>query len=135
VWREKTAVVGGPTVDSYRVAMRLQYRARGGHINIEVRAANNDLLRPWQAYAHHWLTGGYAFYASCADGFAAGEVKGTPEASVGLFLDDNWISMDPESAAEKGVRQLSLSFTCNRGAPSSRELPSMGFVLGKNRGT
>jgi len=40
------------SVRSYQVSMRLDYSARGGHIDVTVKAGDH-LLKPWQAYASY----------------------------------------------------------------------------------
>lgn len=105
------------TIRNYRVSMRFDYSARGGHININARSGDRN-LSPWQAYADYWLTGGYALYAHCATGFDIGSFKGTPEAKP--WLIDNEIAMDPESAAEEHIRWITLDYTCRRKPKASK---------------
>jgi len=100
-----------PSIDHYRVSMRIDYAARGGHISVEARSGRRG-LKPWQAYASYWLTGGYAFYANCAKGFEVTKFTGTPEAKP--WAIDNQIAMDPESAAEKHVTNIRLDYSCRR---------------------
>ena len=108
------------SIRSYRVSMRLDYRARGGSIVINAQSGNR-LLSPWQAYASYWLTGGYVLYAYCADGFDLTHFAGTPEAKP--WLIDNYITMDPEGAAQKHVTQLRLDYTCRREPNQRSEKP------------
>jgi hypothetical protein len=98
-----------PAIRSYRVAIRIDYL--GDHIAISARTGNH-ILTPWQAYANYQLTGGFGFYAYCADGFDLTHFAGTPETKP--WLIDNYIAMDPETAAQKHVTHLRLDYTCRR---------------------
>ncbi len=104
-----------PSVRSYRISMRIHYRARGGHIIVATQSGTAQLT-PWQAYARYWLTGGYVFYAYCADEFNLTTFSGTHAAKP--WLMDNEIAMDPESAAMKHITYLRLDYTCRR-APTN----------------
>ncbi len=108
-----------PSVRSYRVSMRIDYL--GDRITITARSGDR-ILTPWQAYASYMLTGGYVFYANCADGFALTHFTGTPETKP--WLDDNKIDMDPETAAEKHITHLRLDYTCRREPRSNNEASS-----------
>ncbi|MFC6645200.1 hypothetical protein ACFQBQ_06275 [Granulicella cerasi] len=95
-------------IRSYVVSMRFHYGAdEPVHAQIE---SHGRKLTPWQAYASYMLTGGFAFYAYCADGFHATSFEGTPEAKP--WDIDGYIAMDPEAAAEKHVTHISLRYTC-----------------------
>ncbi len=107
------------SIRSYRVAMQINYQARGGHIVVTAESGARALT-PWQAYASYWLTGGYVFYANCADDFDLTHFAGTPETKP--WLIDNYIAMDPESAAQKHVTHLRLDYTCRRDA--KQKVPS-----------
>jgi hypothetical protein len=100
--------------------MRINYQARGGHIVVTAES-DGRILTPWQAYASYWLTGGYVFYAYCADGFDLTHFVGTPETKP--WLVDNYIAMDPEGAAQKHVTRLRLDYTCRREPAQSKEAP------------
>ena len=110
-----------PAVRSYRVSMQIDYQARGGHIVVTAQSGGRTLT-PWQAYASYWFTGGYVFYALCADGFDLTHFTGTPETKP--WLDDNKIDMDPETAAMKHVTQLHLDYTCRRELKPNNQVPS-----------
>lgn len=99
------------SIRKYRVRMRMDYSARGGKIEVMVRSGDKSLT-PWQAYASYWLTGGYVFYGNCAENFAMSHVRGTPEANPRMV--DNQASLDPESAAAKHIRWVTLEFTCRK---------------------
>jgi hypothetical protein len=98
-------------VRSYQVTMHLDYAARGGHIDVQVRSGRRA-LQPWQAYASYWLTGGYVFYGNCADNFNLSSLNATSQAHPSQT--DNQAEMDPESAAAAGVKQLNMSFSCRK---------------------
>jgi hypothetical protein len=99
------------SVRSYRVRTKLDYTARGGHIFI-IAQSGKRLLSPWQTYASYWLTGGYAFYGYCAEGFDMTQLRGTPEAKP--WMVDNYAAMDPEGAVEKHIRWVTMEFTCRK---------------------
>ena len=109
------------SIRSYRVAMRINYQARGGHIVVTAESGGKTLT-PWQAYASYWLTGSFGFYAQCADGFDLASFSGTPETKP--WLIENQIAMDPETAATKHVTQLRLDYTCRRESKTSSQSPS-----------
>jgi len=99
------------SVRTYRVQMKLDYSARGGHIFVSAHSGNRKLA-PWQAYASYWLTGGYAFYGYCAKGYDMSRLRGTPEAKP--WVVDNYAAMDPESAAANHIRWIRMQFTCRK---------------------
>jgi hypothetical protein len=103
-------------IREYRVDMILNYK-RGDHpIIFRVTNAGKE-LRPWQAYASYFLTGGSVLYGNCGEGFVVDKVFGTPEANPGHFdqeSPDDMATFDPESAAAAGKWHLQLSYTCVR---------------------
>jgi hypothetical protein len=106
-----------PNVRAYSVRMDIDYR-RGDHpVIFRVRTRERE-LRPWQAYASYWLTGGFVLYGLCGYGFVVDKVFGTPEArpfnSVDPRTPEDMASFDPETAASKGIRNLHLGYTCIR---------------------
>lgn len=76
-------------VRRYHVAMLVDYKGPGD-VRAMIRSGNRTLV-PWQAYANYWLTGEFAFYAHCAEGFALSGMRGTPEAKP--WVIDNEISI------------------------------------------
>lgn len=104
---------GGPAseLDRYHVAMRIDYRPDGGHVLMSAYARGRS-LRPWQRYASYYVTGLFGFYAYCGDGFTLEKLKGNPEAHPWIL--DGYAAFDPESAAQKGVRILHISYICKR---------------------
>jgi hypothetical protein len=64
-----------------------------------VRSAGRE-LRPWQAYASYWLTGGFVLYGHCGESFVIDKVFGTPKANPGHFDDpltpNDMAAFDPE---------------------------------------
>jgi len=108
-----------PSIHNYRVSTRIDYL--GDHIAITARSGDR-LLTPWQAYASYMLTGGFVFYAYCADDFDLRHFTGTPETKP--WLVDNYIAMDPETAATKHVTRLRLDYTCRREPKRSSQPPS-----------
>jgi hypothetical protein len=104
-------------IRAYRVDMHLNY-APGDHpILFHISSAGKE-LRPWQAYASYFLTGGFVLYGSCGKGFVVDRVFGTPQANPSHFEDsrtpEDRATFDPESAAAAGVTDLHLSYTCLR---------------------
>jgi hypothetical protein len=100
-------------VRSYRVSMWFDYMAPQGPVHATVMSGQQR-LGPWQAYASYWLTGGFVFYAHCADDFTMSRLSGTRAAKPDATVMENWAELDPETAADKGVRRIRLSFTCRR---------------------
>jgi hypothetical protein len=94
----------------YRVAMSIHYRGDGG-VTARVTSAGRE-LRPWQAYASYMLTGGYVFYGYCAKGYRMTRMQGPPVAKPDQI--DEAAALDPETAAEHGVWNLYLHYTCSR---------------------
>jgi len=75
-------------------------------------------LRPWQAYASYWLTGGFVLYGQCGKGFVVDKVFGTAEANPSHFTESrdsgDMATFNPESAAVSGKKHLRLGYTCIR---------------------
>jgi len=103
-------------VQAYKVTMHVVYGDENQPIVFDVRSDGRE-LQPWQAYASYWLTGDLALYGKCAEGFAVGDVSGTPEADPGHFWPGEEVDMatfEPEAAAQRGNSVLDLSYTCIR---------------------
>jgi hypothetical protein len=104
-------------IREYRVDMHVDYRPGDHPIVFRVSQAGNA-LRPWQAYASYWLTGGFVLYGRCGAGFVVDKVFGTPQANPAHFDDarssEDMAMFDPESAAASGKKDLDLGFTCVR---------------------
>ena len=101
-------------IHGYRVEMHLN----GSHpIQFRVSQAGKA-LRPWQAYASYFLTGGFLLYGSCADGFVVDKVFGTPEANPAHFEEvrspTDMAMFDLDRAAGLGKNDPDLGFTCVR---------------------
>lgn len=105
------------SIHAYSVEMDVDYRPGDHPIAFHVRSAGRE-LRPWQAYASYWVTGGLVLYGLCGEGFVVDEVYGTPSAHPNHFDDprdpNDMASFDPESAAEAGTTNLHLGYTCIR---------------------
>jgi hypothetical protein len=104
-------------IRTYHVDMHVNYGAGDHPIVFRVTSAGKE-LRPWQAYASYWVTGGFVLYGHCGDGFVVDKVFGAPEAHPGHFDDPRTSSemamFDPESAAAAGKKDLQLGYTCVR---------------------
>ncbi len=104
-------------IRTYRVDMHIDYEP-GDHPVIFRVSSSGKELRPWQAYASYRLTGGFVFYGYCGEGFVVDKVFGTPQASPSHFDEprtpDDAAAFDPENAAQSGVKDLHLGFTCVR---------------------
>ena len=104
-------------ISAYTVDMRINYTPGDHPIVFRVRSGRRE-LRPWQAYAHYMLTGGFVLYGFCGEGFVIDTVFGTPQANPSHFGDpgssDDMAAFDPESAAQSGKRDLRLGYTCVR---------------------
>jgi len=101
-------------IREYRVEMHVN----GSHpIHVGVSQAGKA-LRPWQAYASYFLTGGFLLYGSCADGFDVDKVFGTPEANPAHFEEARGATdmavFDLDRAAGLGRNDQDLGFTCVR---------------------
>lgn len=104
-------------IREYRVEMHVNYRPGDHPILFRVSHAGNA-LRPWQAYASYFLTGGFVLYGMCGEGFVVDKVFGTPQANPAHFdlarSSGDRAMFDPESAAAAGKKDLDLGFTCVR---------------------
>ena len=106
-----------PNVRQYEVQMLLDYES-GDHPPVFRIASGGKALKPWQAYASYYLTGGFVLYGECAKGFVVDKVSGTPEASPSHFTEardpSDMAAFDPEGAAAAGKKDLRLGYTCVR---------------------
>jgi len=104
-------------VHSYTVDMQVNYRPGDHPVVFHVQSAGKE-LRPWQAYASYSLTGGFVLYGFCGDGFVVDKVSGTPAARPSHFDDPrtpaDMAAYDPESAAQAGVWDMHLKYSCIR---------------------
>jgi len=103
-------------VRAYRVDMHVNYEPGDHPILFRVTSAGKE-LRPWQAYASYFLTGGFVLYGFCGKGFVVDKVFGTPEAHPDHFDPEGPTDMamfDPETAAAAGKKKLELGYTCVR---------------------
>ncbi len=104
------------SIRGYRVDMYVNYRP-GDHPIIFRASSAGRTLRPWQAYASYFLTGGFVLYGHCGEGFVVDKVFGTPEANPSHFeprTSGDMAAFDPESAAAAGKKDLHLGYTCVR---------------------
>lgn len=104
-------------IRTYRVDMYLNYGTEDHPIIFSVSSAGKE-LKPWQAYANYWLTGGFVLYGLCGNGFVVDKVFGPPQTNPSHFTragDSGDRAMyDPENAAAKGLTRLHLAYTCMR---------------------
>lgn len=104
-------------IQEYRVEMHVDYGPGDHPIAFSVSSAGKE-LRPWQAYANYWLTGGFVLYGLCAKGFVVDKVFGTPQADPSHFDEprtpDDKAMFDPEGAVAAGIKDLHLGYTCVR---------------------
>lgn len=105
------------SITSYRVMMHVDYVTGDHPILFRVSSGGRE-LHPWQAYASYLLTGSNILYGYCAEGFAVGEVFGTPQAQPSHFAApgefDDAAAYSPETAAESGHPHMDLGYTCSR---------------------
>jgi hypothetical protein len=99
----------------------------GDHpVQFRVTSAGKE-LHPWQAYARYYFTGGQVLYGYCSNGFVTDKVFGTPQANPSHFEEprtpDDSALFDPYGAAESGVKDLHLSYTCIRNKSATRNQP------------
>ena len=75
-------------------------------------------LRPWQAYASYWLTGGFVLYGKCGVGFVVDKVFGPSQANPGHFEEarssNDMATFDLDRAAVNGKTVVDLGYTCVR---------------------
>jgi hypothetical protein len=104
-------------VRTYRVDMHVDYRPGDHPVVFHVRSGGRE-LRPEQAYASYVLTGGFVLYGLCGSGFAIEKVYGTAAARPSHFLEagepGDMAMFDPETAAQKGITDLHLGYSCVR---------------------
>ncbi len=102
-------------VSDYRVDMYVNYEPGDHPIVVRVTNAGKE-LKPWHAYASHFLTGGFVLYGYCGEGFVVDKVFGTPQANPSHFAgprtSDDRATFDAEGAA--GIKHLTLTYTCVR---------------------
>ncbi|MGA2851242.1 MAG: hypothetical protein ABSE46_19745 [Terracidiphilus sp.] len=105
------------SIRAFRVDMHFDYEPGDHPIVFRVTSAGKE-LRPWQAYASYWLTGGFVLYGECAKGFVVDRVIGPPQANPSHFDErrttSDMAAFDPESAAASGHKILDLAYTCVR---------------------
>ena len=97
--------------------MHVNYRPGDHPIKFHVWNASGE-LRPWQAYASYWLTGGSVLYGLCGKGFVVNTVSG-PREAIPMHFDAPRTRMDmaefnPDDAADSGKWDLDLGYTCIR---------------------
>jgi len=98
-------------VRRYRVDMYVDFAAGDHPIRFRVTSAGKE-LRPWQAYARYALTGGFALWGHCGEGFAAAKAFGTPQAHPAH--SDGLAAFDPVNAAKQGRINMHLGYICVR---------------------
>ena len=106
------------SIRSYRVELTIDYEQADNPIFFRVTSGGKE-LKPWQAYASYFLTGGFVLYGYCAKRFAVDQVFGDSEASPDHFEGrgepGDAAMFDPEGAAGKVKKKLQLGYTCMRG--------------------
>jgi hypothetical protein len=105
------------SIRSYRVEMTIDYEQADHPIFFRVTSGGKE-LKPWQAYASYFLTGGFVLYGYCAKRFAVDRVFGDSEAAPDHFEGQgepgDAAMFDPESAAGTAKKKLQLGYTCMR---------------------
>lgn len=105
------------SIGRFRVEMTIDYEQADRPIFFRVTSEGKE-LRPWQAYASYWLTGGYVLYGQCAKGFFVDEVFGDSEASPQHFDErgnpNDMAMFDPDDAPGAVKKKLHLGYTCTR---------------------
>jgi hypothetical protein len=105
------------SISSYRVEMTIDYEQADSPIFFRVTNGGRE-LKPWQAYASYFLTGGFVLYGYCAKRFAVDRVFGDSEASP-QHLEERGdpadaAMFDPEGATGAVKKKLRLGYTCMR---------------------
>jgi hypothetical protein len=105
------------SIRNYRVEMTIDYTQADRPIFFRVTSKGKE-LRPWQAYASYFLTGGYVLYGNCAKGFMVNRVFGDSEATPQHFNErgnpDDSAMFDPYDRDGVVNKKLLLGYTCMR---------------------
>jgi hypothetical protein len=105
------------SIRSYRVEMTIDYEQADRPIFFRVTSEGKE-LRPWQAYARYFLTGGYVLYGYCANGFIVDQVFGDSEAMPQHFEERgspyDAAFFDPDDTDGVVNKILHLGYTCKR---------------------
>ena len=105
-------------IRAYRVEMHINAGLRDLPIRVSVSSSGKE-LRPWQAYASYFLTGGWVLYGNCGKGFVVDRVYGSREVGPS-HLDyprtpgDMATFFPPEKPVVSGVKDLNLGYSCIR---------------------
>lgn len=106
-----------PAVRRYTVFMDVDYRPGDHPVVFHVRSGKRA-LHPSHAYADYMLTGGFVLYGMCGEGLVVDTVFGTRAARPSHLTEPrgsgDMATYDPESAAQAGVTDLHLGYTCVR---------------------
>jgi len=102
----------------YRVEMHINVGLRELPILVRVSSSGKE-LRPWQAYASYFLTGGWVLYGNCGKGFVVDRVYGSRQAGPSHLSDprtphDTAMFFPPEKPVVSGVKDLHLGYSCIR---------------------
>jgi hypothetical protein len=106
------------SIRAYRVEMHINIGLRDFPISVRASSSGKE-LRPWQAYASYFLTGGWVLYGSCAEGFIVNRVYGDQRAapqhleSLGT-PDDKATFGPPWKPIVTGEKDMRLGYTCVR---------------------
>lgn len=105
-------------IRAYRVEMHINAGLRDLPIVVRASSAGKE-LRPWQAYASYFLTGGWVLYCKCGVGFVVDRVYGSREVGPTHFNDprtpdDMATFFPPWKPVVSGVKDLRLGYTCIR---------------------
>jgi hypothetical protein len=106
------------TISAYRVDMHINGGLRDLPILVRTSSAGKE-LRPWQAYASYFLTGGWVLYGKCGEGFVVDRVYGDQQLGPTHFgaprtPDDMATFSPPWKPVVSGVKDLRLGYTCLR---------------------
>jgi hypothetical protein len=105
-------------IGGYRVEMRINAGLRDLPIRVRTLSSGKE-LRPWQAYASYFLTGGWVLYCKCGEGFVVDRVYGSQQVGPAHFNDprtpdDRATFFPPWKPVVAGVKDLRLVYTCVR---------------------
>ena len=97
-------------VNRYRVHMIIDYNGEGSVT--ATATAGSRLLQPWYAYAPYFILGDPVIRIRCAAGHNVSHISVTRGSQP--FVADNYININLESAAQKGIWKTHVDYTCSR---------------------
>lgn len=97
-------------IRSYQVKLWFDFYGPQGPLHGRV-TSGAKVLTPWQAYATYSFNGAEDLVAGCTGGYSMKRWWATPGAKP--WAMDAQVYLSPEWAAEKHIRHIQLSYSCN----------------------